>query len=279
MSKSYYEQDFSGLFVSIMYKTLRATSQSSRSMMVDGVCVSERKRIRLCVCVCVCVWFRRVNDSQRRHSDLWQFIFFFLVCVCVCVLRGSEIRGATKSFLTLTHTHSVACLSNRVTFSFLFFFFSFFFTDFVCRASVWHPDTEWEDRQRRREREESDGGGRWRSHLGVRMTEGRKRDGRRESGGWRERRAKGQVFERRRKCVWQTIPDLSLYFPTSLRNCLFSFLCHVDCRSGPCPPSLWPNLLFDLERKTETNTHTHTPTHVHTQTHTHTHCNNQLNKT
>lgn len=46
---------------------------------------------------------------------------FFLVCV----LRGSKIRGATKSFLTLTH--SVAFLLNRVT-----FFGVFVVSNLVC---------------------------------------------------------------------------------------------------------------------------------------------------
>lgn len=69
-------------------------------------CVSEGERISLCVNVCVCV--RKVNDSQRRHSGSQA------VLSVSCVLRGSEIRGATKSFLTLTHC--VACLLNRVIF-------------------------------------------------------------------------------------------------------------------------------------------------------------------
>lgn len=41
-----------------------------------------------------------------------------------------------------------------------------------------------------------------------------------------------------RACVWQTIPNVSVHFRTSLRNHLFSFLCHTDCLNGPCSSNL-----------------------------------------
>lgn len=54
---------------------------------------------------------------------------------------------------------------------------------------------EVEDRQGARR---SDGEGRCRSHAGAKITEGRKRKG---SGRGKKEMSKGQVFERRGKCV------------------------------------------------------------------------------
>ena len=91
----------------------------------------------MCVCVCVCVCVGQ--EGERLTKTTFRFVavqFFFppvCVCVCACVLRGSEIRGAAKSFLTLSHT---LLLVYQTGSHFLFFLFFFFFSDFVCRASA-----------------------------------------------------------------------------------------------------------------------------------------------
>lgn len=157
----------------------------------------------------VCRWMTLKDGIQTLRQFFFSFFFFWVV-------RGSVIRGATKSFLTLTHC--VACLLNRVTFFGVFL--------------------------------ESDSG-RVMERRTVEFTrvslwqKGRKKKwgGRQKEQQMKRETSKGQVFERGRKYVWQTIPGLSLslsYFTTSLKERkkhLFSFLCHADCWSCLCLPS------------------------------------------
>lgn len=159
----------------------------------------------------------------------------------VCVLRGSKIRGATKSFLTLTP--SVACLLNRVR----------FFLEGGVTLCVYLCVTSWSRMEGETESEEGDGERRCRSHLGVKMTEGRKRRGRQKEQRMKRGTSRGQVFERN-QCVWVTIPDLFLHFSTFLQNSLFSFLYHVDCSSRPVTQPFYLTW-----KETQTHTHVHAP--------------------
>ncbi len=208
-------------------------------------CVTETDRRRLCVYVCACVCVCHQGEWLSKTTfRLWGSSLFFLERV----LRGSKIRGATKSFLTLTH--SVACLLNRVT-----FFAVFVVSKLVCAQC--ECMTSWDRVGGQRESEESDGEGRCRSHLGVRMTEGRKRKRRERQREQQMKRemSKGQVFERR-KCVCGKQSLISLFI-SQLPQETVCFLSSVMLTAGTAParPALWPNLFIWLgKRQRQTDT-------------------------